>query len=229
MKKQCLSLLAFAAEAMCLWPAVPKGLERQVIAPRPHLREAERKKGPRHQWQFVLGRWSCKACLAIVFSAARRKARRNEICSQDAGQLKQIVANPQGHRLACVDAEGAALIFCEVCGGYATNKGKSLHKPCVGKPAKRSWGREALKRIAEGRHPDRHQHRSGIRLQAVLSLRSGDVRSEFAWVAAALEEEEEPGGLAEDARPPPQPTAAERLATLRHRIAQTAAAAASKA
>ena len=66
MAEDCGKVLAYAVEALCLWPAVPQGLERKVVAPRPHCSRREQQ-GPQHLWQFTLGRWSCQTCVATCF------------------------------------------------------------------------------------------------------------------------------------------------------------------
>ena len=222
MAEDCGKMLDYAVAALCLWPPIPQGLERHIVAPRPHLRRAERQ-GERHQWQMVLGRWSCKICVATAFSAARRKARSGELCPGSSAHISKVLANPQGHALACVDCDGAGLVFCTTCGCYVINKARHLLAPCTGRPPKDSWRAAGLRRIASGRHPDMHSSKKQVKLHEVLVLSTGRISVEFAWAAEGLGD----AAVEATAAPPhtqPVNSASSRLAALRRRIAEKEAA-----
>ena len=59
---------------------------------------------------------------------------------------------PNGHKLACLEADDEPTIICTAFGSFASRCPEKLKTPCSLKPAK--YGNIALTRVAQGKHPD---------------------------------------------------------------------------
>ena len=167
------NFVKYAVKVLCLWPPLPKGLEKQVAAQPARAREPRLrrpKNGEGHLWTFALGRWCCQTCSATAFSVRRRRERDLEVCAGSAPQLRDVVANARGHKLAAADCDGCAFLFCTACGKYATKRARDLLAQCEVQPT--AWGRWALSSIGKGYHPDPHLSPKP-RLHVVMKLING--------------------------------------------------------
>ena len=83
-------------------------------------------------------------------SAARR---RQETCPGEAKRLRQVLADPRGHRLAVGDVDGGPCVLCVACGAWCRLRPKLLLEACRGKAGREAAGTTALKRFKLGYLP----------------------------------------------------------------------------
>jgi hypothetical protein len=145
------AVLKHAAKVMVLWPKVDRDELR--AAHRVAARGPTRADTRTHCWIRVGEIWQCAACMATALSDESVARRRRESCRGVAKRLRQVLADPRGHRLAVGDVDGGPCVLCVVCGAWCRLRPKLLLEECRGMAGREAAGLTALKRFKQGYLP----------------------------------------------------------------------------
>ncbi len=104
-----------------------------------------------HRWEHADGAWRCVACRSSCFAEFLSDKRRNERCKGGEEESARDGPSTQGHALRTASCQGLPVDFCVKCGAWAMRRRYNLGKICTGVPT--PAGRQALMRLAKGRHP----------------------------------------------------------------------------
>ncbi len=142
-------IVKLLAAALRKWPAetkrfAPRG-GGQARAERPRRREAQ------HEWVRAENAWRCRTCLRCHLGAKLVGAVRFERCSGPRLELQRQRLADKGHSLCVAQGEGMPVKYCSRCGAWSTRRAFNLARECPRTPS--AAGRQALIRIAKGRHP----------------------------------------------------------------------------
>ena len=118
-----------------------------------------------HDWAFCAGFWRCNSCLQTSGAPSLRS-----VCRGLPRPFRRAIAEPRGHFLSALPTEGGAMVvICNRCAAWSGGRQlRNLAKQCPGDvaasstPGKGAAARDALKRVASGRHPD--PSKPGLRL-----------------------------------------------------------------
>ncbi len=142
-------IIKLAAEAMKKWPQQqrrfrPRGKPKVAAA-------SVSRRGPPHDWQYVEDAWRCSQCAKRVDGAGAKPDPFLSACERQRRRGTQASAVHRGHAMAHAHGAGLPISFCVRCGAWTSRRSYRLAKECVGRPT--PSGKQALQRIAAGRHP----------------------------------------------------------------------------
>ncbi len=142
-------IVRLIAATMPKWPAEARRFARREGGgggPVPR-----RQREVHHDWVRMESAWRCRTCLRCHLGAKLIGAVRFEKCDGPRLALQQQQLQQKGHSLCVAQGEGMPIKFCSRCGGWSARRAFSLAKQCPRTPT--AAGRQALARIARGRHP----------------------------------------------------------------------------
>ncbi len=142
-------IMRLAAAALRKWPA-----ESRRFAPRRSGGDAAnraRRSVVQHEWVKMDRAWRCRTCLRCHLGVRLGGTVRHERCPGPRLNLQQRRLQEKGHSLCIAQGEGMPVKFCSRCGAWSTRRAFNLSKQCPKVPS--AAGRQALARIARGRHP----------------------------------------------------------------------------
>ena len=145
------AVLKHAAKVMVLWPRQDRDELR--AAHRVAARGPTRANTRAHCWMRVGELWQCAVCMATALSDESAARRRSETCAGEAKRLRQVLADPKGHRLAVGDVDGGSCVLCVVCGAWCRLRPRLLLEECRGMAGREAAGAAALKRFKQGYLP----------------------------------------------------------------------------
>ncbi len=134
--------------ALRKWPA-----ESRRFAPRHGGARTRtvRRREVQHDWVRADNAWRCRICLRCHLGARLAGAVRCERCPGPRLALQQRRLEERGHRLCVAQGDGMPIKYCSRCGAWSTRRAFNLARDCPRAPS--AAGRQALVRIAKGRHP----------------------------------------------------------------------------
>ncbi len=105
---------------------------------------------PRHEWEFVAGRWRCAQCWSyIIGDGGVPDSRRHERCQRERLTDRHKKFQSMGHNMLRTEGD-LPISFCSKCGGWTSRRANRLARAC-GPPT--PAGTSALRRIEAGLHP----------------------------------------------------------------------------